>query len=61
MTRLNGNVLLTGASGGIGHAIARTIAPRSADLILTARRTEVLQPLAADLGARVVGCDLSRR
>jgi short-subunit dehydrogenase len=55
MTRLNGNVLLTGASGGIGHAIARTIAPRSADLILTARRTEVLQPLAADLGARVVG------
>ncbi len=61
MTRLSGNVLLTGASGGIGHAIARTIAPRSADLILTARRTEVLQPLAADLGARVVGCDLSRR
>ena len=43
MTRLSGNVLLTGASGGIGHAIARTIAPRSADLILTARRTEVLR------------------
>ncbi|HTP20260.1 MAG TPA: SDR family NAD(P)-dependent oxidoreductase [Solirubrobacteraceae bacterium] len=61
MTRLGGNVLLTGASGGIGHAIARAIAPRSADLILTARRTEVLEPLAADLGARVIGCDLSRR
>jgi uncharacterized protein len=59
--RLSGNVLLTGASGGIGHAIARAVAPRAADLILTARRTEVLEPLAADLGARVIGCDLSRR
>jgi short-subunit dehydrogenase len=61
MSRLGGNVLLTGASGGIGHAIARAIAPRSADLILTARRTEVLEPLAADLGARVVACDLARQ
>lgn len=60
MSRLGGNVLLTGASGGIGHAIARAIAPRSADLILTARRTDVLGPLAADLGARVVACDLAR-
>jgi short-subunit dehydrogenase len=61
MSRLGGNVLLTGASGGIGHAIARAVAPRSADLILTARRTEVLEPLAADLGARVVACDLARQ
>ena len=29
--------------------------------MLTARRTEVLEPLAADLGARVVACDLSQR
>jgi short-subunit dehydrogenase len=61
MSRLGGNVLLTGASGGIGHAIARAVAPRSADLILTARRTDVLEPLAADLGARVVACDLARQ
>jgi short-subunit dehydrogenase len=61
MSRLGGNVLLTGASGGIGHAIARAIAPRCADLILTARRTEVLEPLAVDLGARVVACDLARQ
>ncbi|HUA05994.1 MAG TPA: SDR family NAD(P)-dependent oxidoreductase [Solirubrobacteraceae bacterium] len=61
MSRLSGNVVLTGASGGLGHAIARAVAPRSADLVLTARRTEVLEPLAADLGARVVACDLSRR
>ncbi len=61
MSRLSGNVVLTGASGGLGHAIARAVAPRSADLVLTARRTEVLEPLAADLGARVVACDLSQR
>ena len=61
MSRLSGNVVLTGASGGLGHAIARAVAPRSADLVLTARRTDVLEPLASDLGARVVGCDLSRR
>jgi short-subunit dehydrogenase len=61
MSRLGGNVLLTGASGGIGHAIARAIGPRTADLVLTARRTDVLEPLAADLGARVVVCDLARQ
>jgi short-subunit dehydrogenase len=58
---LAGTVLLTGATGGIGHAIARVLADRSPDLILTGRRIEVLEPLAADLGARVVACDLSRR
>jgi uncharacterized protein len=61
VSALAGTVLLTGATGGIGHAIARVLAERSPDLILTGRRTEVLDPLAADLGARVVPCDLSRR
>ena len=54
-------VLLTGASGGIGHAIARAIAPLGAELILSGRRTEVLEPLAAELGARVIACDLAVR
>ena len=54
-------VLLTGASGGIGHAIARAIAPLGAELILSGRRTEVLEPLAAELGARVIAGDLSIR
>ena len=54
-------VLLTGASGGIGHAIARAIAPLGAELILSGRRTEVLEPLAAELGARVIACDLGVR
>lgn len=53
--------LVTGASGGLGQAIARALARRGADLVLTARRVEVLEPLAAELGARVVACDLSDR
>ncbi len=58
---LQGRVLLTGASGGIGHAIARAIATRGAELILTGRRVDVLEPLASELGASVIACDLSNR
>jgi short-subunit dehydrogenase len=58
---LSGNVLLTGATGGIGQAIARSFASRGASLTLTGRRAEVLEPLAQELGGRALGCDLSRR
>src|SRR5579872_153770 len=61
MTQLTGNVLLTGASGGIGQAIARAVARRGAHVILSSRRTEVLEPLAAEIGGRVLACDLSQR
>jgi len=53
-------VLLTGATGGLGHAIARALNQRGAGLILTGRRTEVLEPLAAELGARTLAIDLSQ-
>jgi short-subunit dehydrogenase len=53
--------LVTGASGGLGHAIARALARRGASLVLTARRAGVLEPLADELGGRVVICDLSDR
>jgi uncharacterized protein len=53
--------LVTGASGGLGQAIARALARRGADLVLTARRVEVLEPLAAEVGGRTVACDLSDR
>ena len=53
--------LITGASGGLGHAIARALARRGASLVLTARRAEVLEPLAEELGGRVITCDLSER
>jgi short-subunit dehydrogenase len=52
-------VLLTGASGGLGHAIARALSNRGASLILSGRRAEVLEPLASELGARTVIVDLS--
>jgi short-subunit dehydrogenase len=52
-------VLLTGATGGLGHAIARALGARGAELILTGRRAEVLEPLAAELGARALAVDLS--
>ena len=55
------NVLLTGATGGLGQAIARALASEGATLVLSGRRTEVLEPLATELGARAVAVDLSRR
>ncbi|MGZ4267962.1 MAG: SDR family NAD(P)-dependent oxidoreductase [Solirubrobacteraceae bacterium] len=52
-------VLLTGATGGIGHAIARTLHAAGARLVLTGRRTEVLEALADETGARSVAVDLA--
>lgn len=52
-------VLLTGATGGIGGAIARALATSGAVLTLTGRRRDVLEPLAGELGGRAIACDLS--
>ena len=61
MTAIEGTVLLTGASGGIGHAIARALAARGAKLVLTGRRADVLEPLARELGGRALALDLADR
>ena len=54
------NVLLTGATGGLGQAIARALYARGAELNLVGRRTDVLGPLAAELdGALALAVDLS--
>lgn len=45
-------VLLTGASGGIGAAIARNLHRRGATVVVSARRQEVLDQLVAELGDR---------
>jgi uncharacterized protein len=52
-------VLLTGATGGIGQAIARSLSHRGASLVLTGRRSDVLEPLAKELGARTLVVDLA--
>ncbi|HWX96942.1 MAG TPA: SDR family NAD(P)-dependent oxidoreductase [Solirubrobacteraceae bacterium] len=52
-------VLITGATGGLGQAIARRLSALGATLVLTGRRVDVLESLAADLGARGLVADLS--
>ncbi|MGP4002350.1 SDR family NAD(P)-dependent oxidoreductase [Streptomyces sp. 8N706] len=54
-------VLLTGAAGGIGRTIAHRLAARGATLLVTGRRQEALQSLAATLGARPIVADLADR
>jgi uncharacterized protein len=54
-------ILLTGATGGLGQAIARALHARGGKLVLTGRRTDVLDPLADELkGSRTLAVDLSR-
>ncbi len=55
------SALVTGASGGIGGAIARALHAQGAAVGLSGTRVEALEALAADLGARaqVLPCDLS--
>jgi short-subunit dehydrogenase len=58
---LNGRrALLTGASGGIGGAIARALAARGATVLLSGRRGDALTALAGQLdAAEVLPADLS--
>jgi len=53
-------VLLTGATGGLGRAIGEALAGRGASLVLSARKAEALNELAASLPGehRVVPSDL---
>ncbi len=54
--------LLTGATGGLGIAIARALAERGAALSLSARKREALEALAAELpgeGHTVLPADLA--
>jgi len=54
--------LLTGATGGLGRAIARALAEHGASVILSSRKAEALEALAAELpgaGHRFIPADLA--
>ncbi len=49
----NKNVLLTGASGGIGQGIAKTLYKKGANIILSGTNEEKLKKLSLEIGDRV--------
>ena len=58
--RWSGVGIITGASSGIGEAIARKLAPNAKGLIIIARRTQRINSLARELGSNVIPmqCDV---
>jgi 3-oxoacyl-[acyl-carrier protein] reductase len=62
MFQLDGKTaLITGASGGIGAAIARTLHAQGAKVVLSGTRAEALSTLAAEFGDRAFVCPADLR
>lgn len=54
-----GTALVTGAAGGMGEHIARSLARRGADLVLLDRDADGLARVAADLGRETPGAEVT--
>jgi 3-oxoacyl-[acyl-carrier protein] reductase len=68
MSQLKGkNVIITGASRGIGRAIAESLAREGVNLVIAARGKEILEKTALEIGAKYkvkvlgVPCDVSKQ
>jgi short-subunit dehydrogenase len=62
MTELRGaRVLLTGASGGLGRAMALALRAEGAELIVTGRREAAVAAVAAEVSGRAIVADLADR
>ena len=53
--------LVTGATGGLGAAIARRLAPAGAKLVVTGRRSAELTALVSVTGGEMLVADLADR
>lgn len=62
MTEMRGSTaLVTGATGGLGMAIARALHGEGCSVVVTGRQASLLDQIAAELHGRAVLADLSRR
>lgn len=59
MTAIAGHAVVTGGGGGIGAAIARTLAAAGARVTLIGRRSEPIAALAAEIGAVAAVADVT--
>ena len=59
----HGVAIITGASSGMGEAIAKNLAPHAKGVVIGARRIDKINSLAAALGDHVlpVACDVQKK
>ncbi len=62
MTELRGaRVLVTGGSGGLGRAIAVALRAEGAELVITGRRRQAVEMVAAEVSGQAIVGDLAER